>query len=61
MTWPEVDRFVLEEKRKAKEEVNLKSIFNNRVGGNYSEFIQTVLKKQRPKKQGLGWQFQGKK
>ncbi len=61
MIWPEVDWFVLEEKRKAKEEVNLKSIFNNRLGGNYSEFIQTVLKKQRQKKQGLGWQFQGKK
>ncbi len=40
MTWPEVDWFVLEEKRKSKKEVNLKSIFNNRIGGNYSEFIQ---------------------
>ncbi len=61
MTWPEVDWFVLEEKRKSKKEVNLKSIFNNRIGGNYSEFIQIYTdgakKKLRQKKQGLGWQF----
>ncbi len=33
MTWPEVDWYVLEEKRKAKEKVHVNSIFNNRVGG----------------------------
>ncbi len=33
MTWPEVDWYVLEEKIKAKEEVHVNSIFNNRVGG----------------------------
>lgn len=67
IAWPEVDWFVLEEKKKAKDEINLKSIFNNRVGGNYSEFIQIYAdgakkkKKQKQEKQGLGWQFQEKK
>ncbi len=48
ITWPDVEWFVLEKKK------------NNRVGENYCEFIQTVLKTY-DKGRDLGWQFQGKK
>lgn len=40
MIWPEVDWFVLEEKRKAREEINVVSVFKNRVGEEYGNFIQ---------------------
>nr|XP_055031454.1 uncharacterized protein LOC129420520 [Misgurnus anguillicaudatus]XP_055031455.1 uncharacterized protein LOC129420520 [Misgurnus anguillicaudatus]XP_055031456.1 uncharacterized protein LOC129420520 [Misgurnus anguillicaudatus] len=40
MMWPEVDWFVLEEKRKAREEIDLVSVFKNRVGEEYGNFIQ---------------------
>ncbi len=53
----------LRRKEKLRKKFHVKSIFNNRVGkiSRIYRFIQTVLKDQRPKRPGLGWQFQGKK
>lgn len=43
LVWPEVDWFVLEEKRRAKEGINLKIVFNNRVVEKYKDYIATGL------------------
>lgn len=68
MMWPEVDWFVLEEKRKVKEEINMTGVFNNQVGEEYSEFIQiytdgakkTKQKKTETEATGIGMAIPGK-
>ncbi len=55
--------YVLEEKRKAKEEVHVKSIFNNRVGGKYRESIQLYTdgaKRPETEETGFGVAIPGK-
>lgn len=56
--WPEVDWFVLEEKRKAKEDINLERVFKNWVVEKYNEYIQIYTdgaKNPETEVTGLGW------
>ncbi len=40
LVWPEVEWFVLEEKRRVKEGLNLKIVFNNQIVEKYKDYIQ---------------------
>jgi len=40
IVWPEVDWFVLQEKRKAQEDINLERLFKDRLLEKYSTYIQ---------------------
>uniref|UniRef100_A0A8C2Q875 Reverse transcriptase n=1 Tax=Cyprinus carpio TaxID=7962 RepID=A0A8C2Q875_CYPCA len=40
LVWPEVDWYVLEEKRRAKGGINLKMVFNNRIAEKYNDYTQ---------------------
>ncbi len=43
LVWPEVDWFVLEGKRRAKEGINKKIVFNNRIVEKYKDYIQVYM------------------
>ncbi len=40
LVWPEVDCIVLEEKRRTKDGIHLKIVFNNRIVEKYKDYLQ---------------------
>ncbi len=60
MTWPETG-MCLRRKEKLRKKLMWKTYLTIEIYTDKYRFIQTVLKDQRLKRPGLGWQFQGKK